>query len=159
MRTRSIATALITFCGFNAIAAGKVNATSIRGHVVAFRPAERLGQVVSGVINQETFLVHVDGKPEDTVKVFYEHDGYSEISGPAAENNASLLLRVRRDRSCDGSYGKFVSESPVLTSEDKSTSVPAVTMLGGFKGLSPSYRLKCYRLERGNISTKDAINP
>jgi hypothetical protein len=58
---------------------------------------------------------------------------------------------MHRDRSCDGSYGQFVSEAPVMTSEDKTNSVPPVTMLAGFKGLPSSSKLKCYRLGRGNI--------
>jgi hypothetical protein len=159
MRIRLIALCLIALCGLNAIAAGKQNATSIRGHIVAFRPTERLSQVVSGVVNRETFLLRIEGKPGEIVKVLYEHDGYSEISGAAAEKNASLFLTVHRDRSCDGNYGRFVSEAPVLTSDDKSFSVPPVTMLGDFKGLPLSYKLKCYRLARGNIRMEGAGNP
>jgi len=34
-----------------------------------------------------------------------------------------------------------------------------VTMLGDFKGLPLSYKLKCYRLARGNIRTEGAGNP
>jgi hypothetical protein len=98
-------------------------------------------------VNREVFLLGVFGKAGDVVKVVYEHDGYSEISEP----NVSLALQVRRDSSCDGSYGQFVAEAPLLTSEDKMSSIPPVTMVGGFHGLPPSYKLKCYRLERGNI--------
>ena len=151
MRTRHIACWLVALCGINAVAAGRANLTSIRGHVVAIRPAERLGQVVSGVVNRETFLLRVDGKAGEIVKVVYEHDGYSELTGAAAERNAGLALEVRRDRSCDGNYGQFVSEAPVMTSEDKTESIPPVTMLEDFNGLPQSYKLKCYRLARGNI--------
>ena len=158
MRTRHIACWLVALCGVNAVAAGRANLTSIRGHVVAIRPAERLGQVVSGVVNRETFLLRVDGKAGEIVKVVYEHDGYSELSGAAAERNAGLALEVRRDRSCDGNYGQFVSEAPVMTSEDKTESIPPVTMLEGFNGLSQSYKLKCYRLARGNIRI-EGTNP
>lgn len=124
MRTRHMAWWLVVLCGANVVAAGSSNSTSIRGHIVAFRPAERLGQVVSGVVNRETFLLRVDGKAGEIVKVVYEHDGYSELSGAAAERNAGLALEVHRDRSCDGNYGQFVSEAPVLTSEDKTDSIP-----------------------------------
>jgi hypothetical protein len=158
MRTRHMAWWLVVLCGANVVAAGSSNSTSIRGHIVAFRPAERLGQVVSGVVNRETFLLRVDGKAGEIVKVVYEHDGYSELSGAAAERNAGLALEVHRDRSCDGNYGQFVSEAPVLTSEDKTDSIPPVTMLEGFNGLPQSYKLKCYRLARGNIRI-EGTNP
>ncbi len=158
MRTRHIACWLVALCGVNAVAAGKANLTSLRGHIVAFRPAERLGQVVSGVVNRETFLLRADGKAGEIVKVVYEHGGYSELSGAAAERNAGLELEVRRDRSCDGNYGQFVSEAPVLTSEDKTDSIPPVTMLENFNGLPKSYKLKCYRLARGNIRI-EGTNP
>jgi hypothetical protein len=72
MRTRQVAYWLVALCGINAVAAGRANLTSIRGHVVAIRPAERLGQVVSGVVNRETFLLRVDGKAGEIVKVVYE---------------------------------------------------------------------------------------
>lgn len=149
MRTRHLACWLVAFCAVSVIADGTAHLTSIRGHIVAFRPAERLGQVVSGVVNRETFLLQVDGKPGEIVKVLYEHDGYSEVSGAAAEKR--LGLEVRRDRACDGSYSQFVAEAPTLTSEDKSNTIPPVKMLGSFGGLPPSYKLKCYRLQRGGI--------
>ncbi len=154
MRMRYIACLLAVFCGVTALAAGKANLTSIRGHIVAIRPAERLGQVVSGVVNRETFLMRVDGQPGEIIKVLYEHDGYSEISGGVTEKNMGLTLEVHRDRSCDGNYGQFVSEAPILSSEDKTNSIPPVTMIGGFNGLPLSYKLKCYRLGRGNIHTE-----
>jgi hypothetical protein len=151
MRTRHIACLLAILCSVTAIAAGKVNLTSIRGHIVAIRPAERLGQVVSGVVNRETFLMRVDGQPGDIIKVLYEHDGYSEITGDVTEKNLALTLELHRDRSCDGNYEQFTSEAPVITSEDKTDSIPPVTMLGDFKGLPSATKLKCYRLGRGNI--------
>jgi hypothetical protein len=154
MRARYVAWCLVVLCGANAAATGRSHSTSIRGHIVAFRPAERLGQVVSGVVNRETFLLRVDGKAGEVVKVLYEHDGYSEISDTSNE----MELEVRRDRSCDGNYGQFVSEAPVLASEDKTNSVPPVTMLAGFNGLPPSYQLKCYRLGRGHIHV-EGTNP
>lgn len=147
MRTRFVAWCLVLLCGGNAVANGKSHLASIRGQIVAFRPAERIGQVVSGVLNRETFLLRVDGNGGDVLKVVYEHDGYSEISNSSNE----MALELRRDRSCDGNYRQFVSESPVLASEDKTNAVPPMTMVGGFNGLPPSYRLKCYRLSRGNI--------
>lgn len=147
MRTRLVACFLVVVCGGAAVANGKSHLASIHGQIVAFRPAERIGQVVSGVINREIFLLRVDGKAGEIVKVVYGHDGYSEISNTSNE----MALEVRRDRSCDGTYGQFVSEAPILASEDKTNSVPPVTMLGGFNGLASSYPLKCYRLSRGNI--------
>ena len=158
MRTRHIACWLIALYGFSTVATGRANLAPIRGHVVAIRPAERLGQVVSGVVNRETFLLRVDGNAGEIVKVVYEHDGYSEMSGAAADKNPGLELEVHRDRSCDGSYGQFVSEAPVMTSEDKTNSIPPVTMLGDYNGLPQSYKLKCYRLGRGNIRI-EGTNP
>lgn len=147
MKTRFAAWCLVVLCGGNAVANSNSHLVSIRGQIVAFRPAERIGQVVSGVLNRETFLLRLDGNGGDVVKVVYEHDGYSAISSASNE----MALEVRRDRSCDGTYGRFVSESPLLTNEDKTNTVPPVTMLGAFNGLSPSSRLKCYHLSRGNI--------
>ena len=151
MTPRSRAYWLLVLGGMHAVAAGKSGLIPVRGHIVAFRPAERLGQVVSGVVNRETLLLRTDGKAGEIIKVVYEHDGYSEISGAAAEASASLAVDVHRDRSCDGTYGQFVSEAPVLTSDDGRGSVPRVTVLHGFSGLSQSYKLKCFRLGRGGI--------
>ena len=154
MRMRHIASCWGVLYGVSAVAAGGTNLAPIRGHIVAIRPAERIGQVVSGVVNRETFLLRVDGKAGEIVKVVYEHDGYSELSGATADKNPGLALEVHRDRSCDGSYGQFVAEAPVMTSEDKTNSIPPVTMLGDFNGLPQSYKLKCYRLGRGSIRTE-----
>jgi hypothetical protein len=151
MRMKYITCVLLLLCAITALAGGKVSLTSIRGHIVAIRPAERLGQVVSGVVNRETFLMRVEGQPKEIIKVLYEHNGYSEISGDVTEKNLSLTLELHRDHSCDGNYEQFVSEAPVITSEDKTVSIPPVTMLGDFKGLPSAFKLKCYRLGRGNI--------
>jgi hypothetical protein len=151
MRARDVAWWLVVLCGANVVATGRSHSTSIRGHIVAFRPAERIGQAVSGVVNREAFLLRVDGKAGEVVKVLYEHDGYSEILDTSNE----MVLGVHRDRSCDVKYGQFVSEAPVLASEDKTNSVPPVTMLGGVDGLPPSYQLNCYRLHRGDIHNEN----
>jgi len=151
MRIRHIVCLLAILCSITALAAGKANLTAIRGRIVAIRPAERLGQVVSGVVNRETFLMRVDGQSGDIIKVLYEHDGFSEITGDVTERNLALTLGLRRDRSCDGNYDQFTSEAPVITNEDKTNTIPPVTMLGDFKGLPSATKLKCYRLGRGNI--------
>ena len=153
MRAGLLAGSLVVLCGTTAVTAGTLPSKSICGRIVAFRAAERISQVVSGVVNQETFLLRIDRKPVEIVKIFYEHDGYSEIAG-----NANLSLEVRPDPSCDANYGQFVSEAPVLTSEDKTDSIPAVSMVGEFKGLRPEYKLKCYRLGPGHIRVKET-NP
>ena len=114
MRTKCIAGGLIVVLSVaNAAAAGSPKATSMHGQVVAFRPGERIGQVVSGVVNRETFLLRI-GAGGNVVKIVYKHDGYAEH--PAGE----VELKVRRDRSCDGSYGQFVSDAPVFTDETNS---------------------------------------
>ncbi len=155
MRTKYIAWWLVVLSSANAVANGRSHLTSLHGRIVAFRPAERIGQVVSGAVNRETFLLAIDGKAREIVKLIDEHDGYSELSN---STNDHVILEVRRDRSCDGSYGQFILESPVMTSEDKSSAVPPLTRLGSFTGLPPSYQLKCYRLNRGNIHM-DMKNP
>lgn len=137
MRAKCVAGGLVVVLSVaNAVAAGSPKATSMHGQVVAFRPGERIGQVVSGVINRETFLLRVEGGA--VIKIVYKHDGYAEH--PAGE----VELKVHRDRSCDGSYGQFVSEAPVFTDETNSNPIPAVTKVEGFQGLPSSYKLKCY---------------
>jgi len=93
----------------------------------------------------------MDAKTGEIVKVVYQHYGYSEISA------LEMDLKARRDRSCDGSYGQYVSESPAIRIETRSSSlslvgsIPGVTMVDGFKGLPPESRLKCYRLAPGGV--------
>jgi hypothetical protein len=143
----------VMLSGTITIAAKNANSTLIHGHIVAFRPAEIINQDISGVVNRETFLMSVTGKNNQIVKIVYEHGGYSEIS----ESNDGMTLKVRRDRSCDEDYGQYVMQEPILTSEDKEIVIPRITMLGSFNGLPASYKLKCYRLKRGNIHM-DGLN-
>lgn len=135
-----IALLVAVFGGTSTVAAGKPHLTPIRGRVVAFRPAERIGQVVSEVINRETFLLRLDSSAGEIVKVVYDHYGYSKFP------DGSVSLKGRRDRSCDGTYGQFVAKAPILKLEGKSSAIPSVTLVEGFNGLPLSSKLKCYRL-------------
>jgi hypothetical protein len=103
------------------------------------------------VVNREVFLFQVEGEAQQIVKIVYEHGGYSDIPAQPAEKPAVMLLKAHRDRSCDEDYRRFVSEAPVFESEDKTISTPAIKMLGEFNGLTPSYKLKCYRLGREGV--------
>lgn len=128
---------------------------TIRGQIIAYRPAERVSEVVSHVLNKESFLF----RPSDTgsnaqpaiTKLVHEHFGYSELGDDLLSKTPILQLNVRRDPTCDETYGAFVQNSGTLSDDQGRNNLSErVIFIGRFKEikLSAKQMLKCYRLER-----------
>src|ERR1022692_2128616 len=129
-------------------AAGR--ADSIRGTVVAYRPAERATQVVSHVLNRESFLFRIDGSKALIVKLVYEHFGYTRLDDKTLAATPILQVQGRRDPGCDETFASFVQSSPTLRNEaSKSDSIEPLVFIG--RKPSSSQPLKCYRVEEGGF--------
>ena len=136
--------------------------SKFKGRIIAYRPAERVTQVPSHVLNKESFLFRVsNGKlssQNPIIKLIYEHEGYSRAIDDALSKSKFFRIKVRRDPTCDESYGQFVRNSPVLTLDKKGEAGSVSDVNLAFIGsvpkpdLSSERGLKCYRLRDGGIS-------
>lgn len=136
--------------------------TRITGRIIAYRPVDRVAQVVSYSPNKETFLLATDPSSKTSkptiIKIVYTHFGYSEIDDDILNKGVLLTMKMSRNKKCDESYAHFVSTSRVMTivddkSERQETSKPII-FTDGFNGASlvPDLSLKCYDLEKGNLT-------
>jgi hypothetical protein len=140
----------------------------LRGHIVAFRPIERIFQVVSFAPNLEILLYQTGENSPRFVLISYEHFGYSEIPEDFYTNPHDLVLRGARDKSCDQTYGNYMAASeqmaqmwnnPMNGPENKKE--PAVRMdkiafVGAFNGLPADSCLKCYIVGNGDVVIDNA---
>jgi hypothetical protein len=129
---------------------------SMRGTIIAYRPAERATQVVSHVLNREAFLFRVDGSKPLTIKLVYEHFGYSTLDDKTLAAAPILRIQARRDPSCDETVAAFVQNSPALRNEaSKDDSVEPLVFIGTKPpGIQP---LKCYRVEEGGLQVEKSV--
>ena len=129
--------------------------TTLKGQIIAYRPAERASQVVSHVLNKEHFLFRVNtsgsNSPPVVIKLIYEHIGYSKFGDELLSKTPTLQLIVHRDSTCDETYGAFVENSSTLN-DDRAKGDPGekVIFIGSFQEMKPSTEqiLKCYKLDR-----------
>ncbi len=129
-------------------------AISFRGTIVAYRPAERAMQVASHVLNKEEFLFRVEGPKSLTVKLVYEHFGYTTLNDEILAASPFFLVQGHRDPSCDETIAAFVENSPLLRNEaSKSDSVESIVFVGTKP--SGSQLLKCYRVEGGGLQVEN----
>jgi hypothetical protein len=129
-------------------AAGRT--VSIRGTIIAYRPAERATQVVSHVLNRESFLFRVDGSKPVAVKLVYEHFGYTALDSKTLAATPVLEVRGHRDASCDELLAAFVQSSPKLRNEASPSDATEPLVFLGTKP-SSSQPLKCYRVAEGGL--------
>ena len=153
---RLIIVALITSVAtITGIAEVNPRRLSMRGQIIAYRPAERVSQVVSHVLNKEHFLFRVNtsgsNSPPVVIKLIYEHIGYSMLGDEVLSKTPTLQLIVHRDSTCDETYGAFVENSSTLN-DDRAKGDPGekVIFIGTFQEmkLSTEQILKCYKLDR-----------
>jgi len=90
--------------------------TTIAGRIIAYRPVDRISQVVSFAPNLEIFLMELETpggvKAGPIVKVEYEHFGYSDITEDILDRAPHLRMKVQRNRACDESYRHFLNVAP-----------------------------------------------
>jgi len=129
----------------------------LKGQIIAYRPADRVLQVASHVLNKEYFLFRVNNSKSNSqtvvMKLVYEHFGYSDLGDDVLSKTPVLQLNVRRDRTCDETYGDFVRNSPALRDEQaKNDPGEKIIFIEPFQKmkLSPEQPLKCYKLWGGN---------
>jgi hypothetical protein len=145
--------------------------TKLKGQIIAYRPADRILQVVSHVLNRESFLFRVSNSESNSqavvMKLVYEHFGYSDLEDDVLSKTPMLQLNVRRDTTCDETYGAFVQNSPTLREEraknDPSEKVIFIEPFQKMK-LSPEQPLKCYKLRaailaNGQETVVNAVPP
>lgn len=156
--TRSIAVLIVSLAVVSGAAGVRRGQTKMRGQIIAYRPADRVLQVVSHVLNKESFVFKVTNSAPNSqvvvMKLVYEHFGYSDLGDDVLSKTPILQLNVRRDASCDETYGAFVQNAPTLR-EDQAKGDPSekVVFIGPFQKakLSAEQPLKCYRLRRGDF--------
>jgi hypothetical protein len=141
----------------------QVKKTNLVGQIIAYRPAEKISQVVSFVMNEETFLLNVSGSRMSgltVAKLVYKHFGYSDLGAEVLDRTPTLHLKVRRDHTCDESYGAFVSGSPVFESKPKGIVMEKVLFIGRFRDikLPPEQTLKCYTMRQGDFQIDGSTN-
>lgn len=158
----------ITVVVFLAMFIGKADAmhkhTKLKGQIIAYRPAERVSQVPSHVLNKESFLFMM-AKSKSTsqaaiVKLVYEHYGYSDLGDDVLSKAPVLRLNIRRDTTCDETYGDFVQNSPVLgDGKENNDSDGKVIFIEAFQkmNLSSEQPLKCYKLRDGNVRVESSV--
>jgi hypothetical protein len=137
--------------------------TKLKGQIIAYRPADRALQAASHVLNKESFLFRVNefGSSPRTViiKLVHEHFGYSNLGNDVLSKTPMLELNVRRDTTCDETYGAFVQNSPSLRdAQAKNDSGEKVIFIEPFQTikLSPEQPLKCYKLRGGEVRVESS---
>ena len=106
---RSVPIILIALlCCGAASASGKK--ASLKGRIVAYRPADRM-QVVSSVANKELLLFQIDGARRDLLKIVYVHQGFSDLKGDVLSGTQDISISVRRDASCEQTLAAFLKEA------------------------------------------------
>ncbi len=157
--TRTIAVVLIVSLAIvTGIAGVQHGHTKVKGQIIAYRPADRILQVVSHVLNKESFLFKMSNSKSNShavvMKLVYEHFGYSDLGDDVLSKTPILELNILRDATCDETYGAFVQNAPTLR-EDQAQNDPSekIVFIEPFQKmkLSPEQPLKCYRLQRGNF--------
>ena len=138
--------------------------TKLSGQVIAYRPADRALQVASHVLNKESFLFRVSNSESNRqaviMKLVYEHFGYSDLGNDVLSKTPMLKLNVRRDTTCDETYGAFVQNSPTLRdAQAKNELGEKVIFIEPFQKikLSPEQPLKCYKLRGGNVQVEPSV--
>ena len=138
--------------------------TKLKGQIIAYRPADRALQVVSHVLNKESFLFKVsnlESNPQVVIiKLVYEHFGYSDLGNDALSKTPMLELNVRRDTTCDETYGAFMQNSPSLRdAQAKNDSGEKVIFIEPFQTvkLPPEQPLKCYKLQGDKVRVEPSI--
>ena len=150
-------------CGYHSRRCTQRGRTKMKGQIIAYRPAERVSQVASHVMNRESFLFKVttagsDSQPVVT-KLVYEHFGYTDLGDDVLNKTPTLQLSAHRDSTCDETYGAFVQNSPTLTEDQaRNDSTEKVIFIGPFQTikLSPEQPLRCYKLQSGNFRIESA---
>lgn len=137
----------------------------IKGQIIAYRPADRVLQEVSHVLNKESFLFRVSDSESSShaaiIKLVYEHVGYSDVGDDVLSKTPILRINIRRDTTCDETYGAFVQNSPILTdNQAKDGSSERVVFIGPFQQmkLAPEQPLKCYKLQGGNFQVDPSVS-
>jgi hypothetical protein len=134
---------------------------TFEGKIIAYRPADRVLQVPSFVVNKESFLFSVRNPPPKfgsaLIKLVYEHFGYSDLGEAVLQEVPVLRLKVRRDASCDEAYRRFVSGAPTIRDQSGGDLIQGVSFIGKYRGIkiSPDQVLKCYVLEEGGFKIEN----
>jgi hypothetical protein len=150
MRMLAAMTVLVSLGSASMQAAAAWHRTKkVKGQIIAFRAVDRVVQMASFVENREIFLFRLNG--HDTkgaiVKLVYEHFGYSILTDEVLHKQPVLDVTVRRDKSCDETYGAFVRDAPTIQSVDgEDSGIAKIVFIGTAETLiSPGQKLKCYR--------------
>jgi hypothetical protein len=128
------------------------------GRIVAYRPADRISQVASFSPNEEVFLFEIeDGKTRkrpQIVKIEYRHFGITNISQETLEATSLMILKAKRNASCDQTYDQFVSTAPTLREQGSENGfISGVSFIEKFKDLRIASEeiLRCYVIEKGDL--------
>ncbi len=126
----------------------------VTGQIIAYRPFDRIVQMVSFVENREIFLFRAgpsESNPRPViVKLVYEHFGYSDLGNDILNKVPLLEFTVQRDKRCDETYGAFVQNSPTIKDGDgKDFSIEKLVFIEPFEKtrIPLEQPLKCYRTQ------------
>jgi len=145
MTLKTIAAALLCCVGAGSTG-GKA---SFKGRMAAYRPADRLAQVVSFVANREVFLFRVNGGEGKILKLVYVHQGYSDIKDDVLHGSIEISVAAHRDRSCDQTLESFEKDAPTVPIQgDSGAVIEPIVFADKSLRLEKSYMLNCYVLDR-----------
>lgn len=131
------------------VAGSMESKASLKGRIVAYRPADRLAQVVSFVANKEIFLFRVNGNGGRILKLVHVHHGYSDIKDDVLRGSIQISVVAHRDRSCDQTLESFEKDAPAVPIQgDSSAVIEPIVFADKSLRLEKSYKLKCYVLDR-----------
>jgi hypothetical protein len=123
------------------------------GSVVACRWADFVFQYGSSAENEEQYLFETTGAQPRVIKVIYRHYGYTTLTDKLLSSRPILNLKLRRDRTCDETYGAYTKNAKMITDRIVSETplkVDPVQFYGkteAIERLSGSDLLECYVME------------
>jgi hypothetical protein len=161
---RAGSTMVLVTIAFIVMGLAPVRTTTIRGRIIAWRQVDRVIQWASFAPNRELFLFQVEStkhsKRPTIFKIDYTHFGYTDITEAMLQQAALLTIRASREKSCDQSYGEFMSTAPVVREETSgSVMLSGISFVEKFKGpeIEPDRILKCYTLQKGDFEVVETL--
>ena len=83
---------------------------SLSGKMVAYDPLSQAAKVASFVANKEVVILETPGQKSKFVKVVFVSYGTTQLDGKYFDGTLPLTVKALRDRSCDETNPKMVTQ-------------------------------------------------
>ncbi len=83
---------------------------SLSGKMVAYDPLSHAAKVASFVANKEVVILETPGQKSKFVKVVFVSYGTTQLDGKYFDGTLPLTVKALRDRSCDETNPKMVTQ-------------------------------------------------